>query len=374
MLQTPNADIQMSNGIRYFGIDFLRGISILLVLCRHQYLSGPTSRMGWIGVDMFFVISGFLIGSKLLEEHIRFGTIAWRMFLLRRLLRILPFYWIVSLIYIFWFVVMGWPIGIKELFYDLILVQNYMNKWGFLQSPTWSLAVEEHFYILATLVGYLAFNYWGIQAGGKAGIVKAVLLGLSVLVICNALRVVMMVQGEYSLTQTHVRIETPVIGMVLSYLYLFANEMLVASAYRWRKLIFMMVVFLLAWTPFIEPMKSDFARTAGISCLSVAFGGVLVLTIASDVDGSLFGKLIRSRMGEAISRIGKWSFSIYLMHALVNSIYSVLSDHWGWLPKHNAVAFGITSVVCIGVGGLLSRYVEGPILKIRNREVGSRVG
>ena len=63
--------IKISNRLRE--LDFLRGIAIILVLLRHQHLFEFTTKMGWIGVDLFFVLSGFLVSGLLFKEYIKYG-------------------------------------------------------------------------------------------------------------------------------------------------------------------------------------------------------------------------------------------------------------------------------------------------------------
>ena len=56
-------------------LDFLRGIAILLVICRHKEVVHFLKQMGWIGVDLFFVLSGFLVSGLLFREYQKFGNI-----------------------------------------------------------------------------------------------------------------------------------------------------------------------------------------------------------------------------------------------------------------------------------------------------------
>jgi peptidoglycan/LPS O-acetylase OafA/YrhL len=65
-------------------IDFLRGVAIILVLLRHKFLFPFTKNMGWIGVDLFFVISGFLVSGLLFKEYQKSGSIQPKRFLIRR--------------------------------------------------------------------------------------------------------------------------------------------------------------------------------------------------------------------------------------------------------------------------------------------------
>src|SRR6185503_20062984 len=82
-------------------LDFLRGVAILLVLLRHVDLSSFTTNAGWIGVDLFFVLSGFLVSGLLFKEYIKFGNIRVGLFLIRRGFKIYPIYYIFYLPYLY---------------------------------------------------------------------------------------------------------------------------------------------------------------------------------------------------------------------------------------------------------------------------------
>src|SRR4051812_10077352 len=82
-------------------LDFLRGVAIILVLLRHIPLFDSTMRMGWIGVDLFFVLSGFLVSGLLFKEYLKFGDIRPKLFLIRRGFKIYPVYFIFYLPYIY---------------------------------------------------------------------------------------------------------------------------------------------------------------------------------------------------------------------------------------------------------------------------------
>jgi peptidoglycan/LPS O-acetylase OafA/YrhL len=145
-------------------LDGLRSIAILLVVSGHlsgdfARRFGPTlySRLpfvdnGWIGVDLFFVLSGFFIGGQLWKEQSRHGTIDVGRFMIRRGLRIWPLYY-------FFFVVLisiGLVLGTAPKTYgwsDLVFLTNYVNH-GIVEG-SWSLCTEEQFYIVAPLSLYL---------------------------------------------------------------------------------------------------------------------------------------------------------------------------------------------------------------------------
>src|SRR5689334_22577354 len=128
-------------------LDGLRGIAILLVLGRH---AGPGLRplweFGWMGVDLFFVLSGFLVSGLLFHEYRRYGRIRPLWFLGRRGFKIYPAFYFLLLVTWFW-IGRGFPL--RFFLYEALFVQNY---FGYIWDQTWSLAVEEHFYLGLTLM------------------------------------------------------------------------------------------------------------------------------------------------------------------------------------------------------------------------------
>ena len=147
-------------------LDGWRAVAIVLVLMCHgglYYFSPhgphPSGRLqtyasrGWIGVDIFFAISGFLICTRLLREQQKTGAISLRSFYLRRAFRILPPY-LLYLAVISLLAAFGWIIVQKqEIVASLLFVRNYLpavktKDIGWFTGHFWSLAVEEHFYLL----------------------------------------------------------------------------------------------------------------------------------------------------------------------------------------------------------------------------------
>jgi len=145
----------MSEYKRLREIDFLRGIAILLVFFRHKELFSSLTKMGWIGVDLFFVISGFLVSGLLFKEYKRFGSINVKLFLIRRGFKIYPIYYLSYIFYLF-FKLKSETFSLKYVLADLFFIQNYVYGFGYAYVASWSLAIEEHFYlVLALLLGYI---------------------------------------------------------------------------------------------------------------------------------------------------------------------------------------------------------------------------
>ncbi len=159
---------------RYAALDGIRAISILMVIAFHALISiaGQISReefqvyleslpwfMRWLlqgdkSVEMFFVLSGFLIGCMLMKEGMRSGgKLQYGDFYYRRFLRLSPTYWILLLL------ILIAPIEKDKIYLlaNLFYVQNFLEPENLLAGWTWTLAVEEQFYMLFPLLLSLFF-------------------------------------------------------------------------------------------------------------------------------------------------------------------------------------------------------------------------
>ncbi len=152
LLSTPTHANYLAT--RTFGsLDGLRAISILAVVWHHSqagFHSLPIAYRGFLGVDLFFVISGFLIVTLLLREQRRAGNISLKKFYIRRFLRIFPPYYLALVVVaIIAFVRQGEQAHAirRDLPYALFYVSNLVPMLSLL-SPTWSLSTEEQFYLV----------------------------------------------------------------------------------------------------------------------------------------------------------------------------------------------------------------------------------
>ena len=145
-------DPRFRNRERQPGLDLLRALAIVVVVVYHAALfgfklPGRVDRFGWIGVDLFFVLSGYLIGGQLLASLARDQRIKLGRFFTRRALRIMPAYFVVLAIY---FLLPAWreyPEMSQPLWKFLLSVQNIALHGGTAFSHAWSLAVEDQFYL-----------------------------------------------------------------------------------------------------------------------------------------------------------------------------------------------------------------------------------
>lgn len=172
--------------MRYWpALDGLRGLAVLAVMLFHAQV--PQARGGFLGVDIFFVLSGFLITSQLLGEVRNSGRIRWGRFFIRRLVRLQPALLVLLLVYI-----LGWAAGWVPgpgitVARDVGTVLLAMAHWAraFDWHPpdylghAWSLGIEEQFYLLwalllATMGGYAA-RRWRVLLLALAGALASML-------------------------------------------------------------------------------------------------------------------------------------------------------------------------------------------------------
>src|SRR5881392_2240189 len=141
---------------RQAGLDLLRALAIIVVVIYHAGIMGfpmpgRVHRWAWIGVDLFFVLSGYLIGGQLLASLARGQAINLGRFFARRALRIMPAYFVVLAIYIFLSSWREYP-EMYPLWKFVFSVQNIGLHGGTALSHAWSLAVEDQFYLFLPLI------------------------------------------------------------------------------------------------------------------------------------------------------------------------------------------------------------------------------
>ena len=156
---------------RIFGLDVIRTIAILLDLMSHStLLLFPENNtisltairfLGTIGVDLFFVLSGYLIGSLLLKQ-IRIGKTAFKDFMyfwVRRWFRTLPNYFLILILNILLYAVLYHTV-IDEIGYFLVFLQNFAFPHPDFFTESWSLSIEEYAYVIGPLLLYILSLFW----------------------------------------------------------------------------------------------------------------------------------------------------------------------------------------------------------------------
>lgn len=366
-------DQQREPGARLGGLDVLRALAILLVLCAHMLPKGsgypaPLStlvdisrHLGWAGVDLFFVLSGFLVSGLLFREHQRFGRVHLGRFLVRRGFKIYPALYTVVLAYFVYHQLLGNPGEGGELYADALFIGSYV---GTALCGTWSLAVEEHFYLFLALVVHLLQRRRVAQP-----FAPLVPLALLLVVVCTGLRVwTQRSQPDFTnLTHhyaTHLRMDALMFGVLLSYLYHYHAASLVPWLARWRGLVLVVSLLLLLPALVLRLGASPFLSSYGLTMLYCGFGGLVLLTAVAAP-----GTVPLSRRPWVLA-IGRDSYSIYLWHM------EVALHVWPMLQAALPSTVATTRLFAdpfVRVGGavlfgrLMAFLVEAPFLRLRER-------
>lgn len=363
--------------VRLRELDFLRGIAILLVLMRHEFLFQFTTNMGWIGVDLFFVLSGFLVSGLLFKEYLKFGNIQPKLFLIRRGFKIYPIYYLSYLLYLI-------PIFMNDRFKwngvlsDLFFIQNYISGWGYAYAASWSLAIEEHFYFGFAVLLWVCIrrNIFKLNKN-TLGITRFEILVIIILVVCFCLRMYSNIyfpdNSVKNFTMSHLRVDSLFAGVLVSYLYYFRAAILKHYFNRFKKIMLPISFVLLLFTPLIDPIGSFYIKTFGFSLLYVSFSILLLYFLLEETINYKLNKYFSSKFVNILASIGRASYSIYIIHTLVNYYFKLTSELLLGKELNHFIVFGATTLISVLLGGLMTKYVEGYFLKIRDEWFPTRI-
>lgn len=361
---------------RIVGLDLLRAVAVLLVIGRHapptvaadasiwQQALDVWRRGGWVGVDLFFVLSGFLVAGVLFREHQLHGRIDYGRFLLRRGFKIYPAFWVLlgATVARAWWI--GQPPAFAQFASELLYVQSY---WPGCLPHTWSLAVEEHFYFaLPLLLALVARRH---PSSPPFASLPWVVFALAVSCLC--LRCVT-ASGESEfeyhrhLFPTHLRIDSLLFGVWLSWCWHCRGLRATWARRAPQRLCALAGIALLA-PAFVLPLeRSWFLNTFGFALNYLGSGLLLVAALAMPSP---------SLVVRGLAWLGGRSYSIYLWHfPVLMASEQLLAGVPGMLPF--VVSLLGSLVVGVGMGSL----VEAPVLRLRDRwfpsraTVGPRVG
>jgi peptidoglycan/LPS O-acetylase OafA/YrhL len=344
-------------------LDGLRGLSVLLVLSSHTLQSAQLRDVipGSFGVTVFFFLSGYLITTLLRVEVEDTGSIAFGKFYLRRALRIFPPFYLVLLLaalrgqygvlihtgnHMEWSYVLGQALQLTN------YLQVYFSTEHLAPATDifWSLAVEEHFYLLFPLV-----FLWLVRLEDPRKR-AAVLLGVCGLVLLWRCYLEFALHSSYNRTYcaTDARIDSILFGCALA---VWGNPVLDPTRISesvWKYWLFPLSLAGLALSFGIT--NPSFMDTARYTLQGVCLFAVFVVAIRYPDWGPM--RPLNSRL---LSWIGLISYSLYLLHLTVlKSVYS-LWGHSIW------VVLPVGWVVSIGLAAAIYYVIERPAGELRKR-------
>lgn len=348
------------------GLDLLRAIAIVWVMLFHSWMIGgiggplqPIADYGWMGVDLFFVLSGYLIGHQLLEplsrgEPLRFGA-----FYLRRAFRILPVFFTVLAMYVLfpgWREAPGMQPAWQFVTFTLNLLIDYRHNQAF--SHAWSLCVEEHFYLLFPLLAW-----WLARRPSR---VLAIGTAVFVVVVGMLLRGYASLHGKDWLESiyypTWTRLDGLLAGVALATIQTWQPDWWAAMQRRANLLACAGTVLVGAAVWLFRDKTAFAASVFGFPLLALALA-LLVMAAAGNT-----GWPGRWRIPGA-GWIAGISYSLYLSHKLAfHAVHDALPR---WPAVHGLIAFAMYALAAAATGALLHYAIERPFLHLRTRLVGA---
>jgi peptidoglycan/LPS O-acetylase OafA/YrhL len=344
------------------GLDLLRAFAVTIVVLSHIWEVAPYfhfreifSNSGFLGVDLFFVLSGFLITALLLQEQHDTGRISLRRFYLRRAIRLLPALFAMLAVYLVYAHFADWPqFGNRDwVLQSMGATLLYVMNWQVLWHPfaagdlvaLWSLAIEEQFYFVWPLV---VIAFVGISRGARR--IVPTLAGLVVAITLWRVIVYHLWGWEAAYLRTDTRVDGLILGALVAHLYV--RGLTPARLPRWTPWAVGAV-----WTALMLTVKGDagFAYHGGIT-LWVLASAVMILYVVSDP------RPLRSWPAKAAQKVGMVSYGIYLWQVPVIRVVGRLDDKDAAGRRMLLSIAGIA--FCATVSWLL---VERPAQRFRRR-------
>lgn len=354
---------------RFAWFDCLRCLAILLVMLAHcgDYSKGlpltwaalfnQAQAISWVGVDLFFVLSGFLVSGLLFAEHDATGTLKIKRFLIRRAFKIIPAFYVLVFITVIYDAIVDRHVVVVHLIHDVLFLQSYRSgAW----SHAWTLAIEVHFYLLLALLLYY-LSRTPPKGGRWLARLPAIICG--VLVACFVARLInsgvrtTAFNMHRDLQPSHLHLDVLASGVLLRYLYNYHQEVL--AVFQRAKLFWIGLGLLLIYpSEYLWSTHSMWVTALIPTCNYLGFS--LILFEATQIPFPVSG--VTRWLVKPFDYLGKHSYSIYLWHLPVKDwIVDPLMKEHGW------VSFIFFIAASLAVGTFFSEILEMPILHLRNR-------
>jgi peptidoglycan/LPS O-acetylase OafA/YrhL len=342
-------------------IDGLRGVAILLILFHHCF--GVYFEFFWIGVDLFFVLSGFLITRILLET--RHEEKYFTNFYMRRTLRIFPLYYTVLILT---FLVL--PMFHIFDFDQAVYLQThqpwfwlYMENWLFYRegwpsgvdvtiSHFWSLAVEEQYYLVWPLLIFLF----------RENINAVIYLILALIATAVLTRTFGGLVNPAYYVGTHTRTDSLLVGSLISVLSLSNFNWLARHA---KKILWITGAYVIAVLALTRDghYSNPWFKDAGYTVLALCFASIIILSLA---EGGFTYRLLNNRL---LKFFGKYSYGIYVFHFPVfwiarTPFFEAFNRYLGFFPAKLATS-GLCVLITLALSIISFTFLESPFLRLK---------
>ena len=360
---------------RNHGLDTLRALAIVLVVLHHYVLFvsgadtfGWVGRIGWVGVDLFFALSGYLIGNQIFAAVRSHRDFSLPRFYARRLLRTLPTFYVVLALYYLW----PWfrnGAELLPLWRFLTFTQNINLTPGTAFSHAWSLCIEEQFYMLLPALALLAAGLRLRLRWTWALVALAFVAGMAVRYALwdeyvGGARRAQLGYFKYIYYSTFCRFDELVAGVALA----------LARNYHpraWRKLTAHgdgalaagVVVTALAFWLFLQDRQGLWVTVLGFPLLALGFALLILAALGQR-------SVLRRTQVPLAAPLALWSYAIYLIHKQLGILAVEPLEKLGFGPE-SWTAIGVIMAASVLAGWALYRLVEAPFMALRERWVPS---
>lgn len=343
-------------------LDGLRAIAVILVFIYHLPFTSFYLPSGWLGVDVFFVLSGFLITSLLISEYHKSQTINLKNFYIRRFLRLLPA--LILLLIIVNIISLTQSTEIQQQTQlDSIFALTYTSNWYFAFNPspplylqhTWSLAIEEQYYLFWALIV-------AVMLAKEMGVKRLMILAIAVALASFIWRLFLIFPLEASHERIYFGLDTRLDGLLLgSALGCFVHT-------YWYQRIqtkikdgvnnYLAIASLVAL-----PLMARYGAKTLISefIIIIPLVNMITLYLILYLIAQPKNRLIAILENPILVRIGKLSYGIYLYHIVIIRIFG------GMLEIPQDLKFIIVFILTIILAEISFRLVESPILRLKHR-------
>jgi peptidoglycan/LPS O-acetylase OafA/YrhL len=336
---------------RFPGLDGLRAIAATLVVLFH--FDGPEILQGWIGVHLFFVLSGYLITTLLLREHDRSGRIALADFYLRRAFRILPVYFLVLAAVVVGCLVAG-TFTSSGLRAALPLQLTFFNEFT-QNNPyghSWTLGTEQKFYLLWPLLAFV----------GAASTVRRFGVAVAGLVLALALVPVTLGQASPNWTLGYFSV---LAGCLLALVMHHPRGYAVLRPLTGPVASVVVAVAFVAFHLSVKAIAPVLGGWFGVPA-PMAITPVYAVACAVMLPAAVSGWPVRWALSSGPLRfVGERSYSLYLVQGIAGGAVALVGTFGGARPV-------VVFVVALALADVLYRLVELPMIAVGRKVVARR--
>lgn len=364
----------MQNSNRIHGLDTLRAAAIILVYIYHLgfITHKPVFDIGWIGVDLFFVLSGYLIGNQIFTDIAHKRNFSLKIFMMRRLFRTLPNYFVVLILYFGVNEFRDHPI-LPPLWKLLTFTANFGLKTGTAFSHSWSLCVEEQFYLALPIIAVILYYKKSIKLSWSL-VILTLIGGM-------ALRTYIWIAYTNGMSNnpnlfsydnyytyiyyfTFCHLDPIICGVIIALIRNFYSHYW-HKITSWGNLSLVFGIISLSLTCYMF-MNHGYANRYslvptifGYTLLGISFGILLISALSPN------SILHRAKIPFA-EKIAVLSFAIYLIQKPLDHLTAKALIKYDLISKPSIPMFVCTALVAILGGWLLYIFVEKPSLKLRD--------